>query len=203
MEEEALVSVLVCDLGQVLLGFDTEPGWRAILAACDTGDAARRAFHEVYIESGLALGRTDGESFYARVAPRMGLRMKYDAFCRAWSDMFWEEEAVIALVRAARVEQRILLSNTNVIHWEWITTRYPHVLDLFDHVFASHECGLEKPDPVIFRLVERASGRPPHEHLFLDDLRENVEGAVAAGWDAIHHTDAAALRTALAGRGLL
>jgi glucose-1-phosphatase len=203
MEEEALVSVLVCDLGQVLLGFDTEPAWCAILSECDGGEEARRAFHEVYVESGLALGRTDGERFFARAAPRMGLRMDYGTFCRAWSDMFWEEEAVIALVRAARVQRRVLLSNTNVIHWEWITARYPHVLDLFDHVFASHECGLEKPDLAIFRLVERASGRLPHEHLFLDDLHENVKGARAAGWDAIHHTDAAALQAALGARGLL
>jgi FMN phosphatase YigB (HAD superfamily) len=203
MEGRVVVSVLVCDLGKVLLGFDHEPCWHAILAECDAGEAARRAFHEVFVESGLAVGRTDGPSFFARVAPRMGLRMDYPAFCRAWSDMFWEDEEVIDLVRAARVEQRVLLSNTNVIHWEWITGRYPNVLGLFDRVFASHECGLEKPDPAIFRLVERASGRPAGAHLFVDDLRENVDGALAAGWDAIHYTDAAALRTALAARGLV
>jgi glucose-1-phosphatase len=205
MEEGAVasVSVLVCDLGKVLLGFDHEPCWRAILAECDAKEGARDAFRELFAESGMAVGRTDAESFFARVAPRMGLRMDYPTFCRAWSDMFWEEAAVIALVRAARVEQRVLLSNTNVIHWEWISARYPHVLGLFDQLFASHECGLEKPDPAIFRLVERASGRPPGEHLFIDDIRENVDGALAAGWDAIHHTDAAALRAALVDRGLV
>src|SRR5262245_43717406 len=135
MEERSVVSVLVCDLGKVLLGFDHEPCWRAILAECDEGEAARRAFHEVFVESGLAVGQTDGPSFFARVVPRMGLRMDYPTFCHAWSDMFWEDEGVIDLVRAARVEQRVLLSNTNAIHWEWITTRYPHVLGLFDRVF--------------------------------------------------------------------
>jgi glucose-1-phosphatase len=198
-----VVSVLVCDLGKVLLGFDHEPCWRAILAECDTGEAARRAFHEVYTESRLAVGGIDGQSFFAQVAPRMGLRMDYPAFCRAWSDMFWEEEVVIDLVRTARVEQRVLLSNTNVIHWEWITARYPHVLGLFDRVYASHECGLEKPDRAIFQLVERETGRPAPAHLFIDDIRENVDGALAAGWDAIHHTDAVALRAALAARGLV
>jgi glucose-1-phosphatase len=203
MEERAVASVLVCDLGKVLLGFDHEPCWRAILAECDAGEKARDAFRELFAESGMAIGRTDGEPFFARMAPRMGLRMDYPTFCRAWSDMFWEDEAVIALVRGARVDQRVLLSNTNVIHWDWIRARYPHVLGLFDQLFASHECGVEKPDPAIFRLVERSTGRTPAEHLFVDDIRENVDGALAVGWDAIHHTDAVALRAALMARGLL
>jgi len=101
------------------------------------------------------------------------------------------------------VEQRVLLSNTNAIHWDWIRSQYAHVLELFDRLVVSHECGLEKPDAAIFRLVEEGSGHPPAAHLFIDDIRENVEGALAVGWDAVQHIDAARLERALAARGLL
>jgi putative hydrolase of the HAD superfamily len=133
----------------------------------------------------------------------MALKMDYAAFCRAFSDMFCEDQEVIALVREAPVASRVLLSNTNSIHWEWITARYPHVLEPFDHLVVSHECSLEKPDAAIYDHVVSLTGRAPKEHLFIDDILENVEGARARGWDAIHHTDAAHLRTAFAARGLL
>jgi glucose-1-phosphatase len=197
------ISVLVCDLGKVLLPLDTEPCWQAILPHCEGGEAARAAFHDVYAECQIGTGRTEAREFFSRIASRMGLRLDYEAFCRAWSDMFWEDEAVIDLVRAARVERRVLLSNTNAIHWEFIRARYPHVLASFDRLFVSHECGLEKPDPGIFRLVEQDSGRPPREHLFIDDIEENVAGARAVGWDAIHHTGADRLRVEFAARGLV
>jgi putative hydrolase of the HAD superfamily len=198
-----VISVLVCDLGKVLLPFDTEPVWRALLAACDDPALARAAFREEWTAAQMGKGRTEPRDFHQRAAARMGLRMEYDAFCRAFSDMFWEDEAVIALARQARVASRVLLSNTNVIHWDWITAHYPHVLAAFDHCVASHECGLEKPDAAIYDHVAVLTGRPPGEHLLIDDILENVEGARARGWDAIHHTDAARLRDALDARGLL
>lgn len=199
----AVATVLVCDLGKVLLPFDTDPVWRALLAACDDAEGARAAFHEEWIAAEMGKGRMEPRAFHQRVAARMRMRLEYEAFCHAFSDMFWEDEAVIALIRQARVQSRILLSNTNVIHWDFILARYPHVLEPFDHLVASHECGLEKPDAAIYEHVVALTGRPPMEHLFVDDILENVEGARACGWDAIHHTDAASLRAGLAARGLL
>jgi FMN phosphatase YigB (HAD superfamily) len=197
------ITVLVSDLGKVLLPFDTEPVWQALLMACEDAAGARAVFHEEWRAAEMGKGRTEPRAFYERVAMRMRLRMEYDAFCRAFSDMFWEDEAVIALAREARVRSRVLLSNTNAIHWDWITARYPHVLEPFDRRVVSHECGLEKPDAAIYDHVVALTGRPPEEHLFIDDILENVEAARACGWDAVHHTDADRLRDALAARGLL
>jgi putative hydrolase of the HAD superfamily len=197
------VSVLVCDLGRVLLPFDTKPVWQALGACCDDLERARQAFHEEWVACEMGKGRMDPQEFFGRVAPRMGLRMEYPLFCRAFSDMFSEDAEVIALVRTLPVRRRVLLSNTNVFHWEWVTANYAHALDFFDRLVVSHECGLEKPDPAIYAFVTAESGCPPEEHLFIDDIRENIEGALAAGWDAILHTDAASLRAALAARGLL
>jgi putative hydrolase of the HAD superfamily len=133
---------------------------------------------------------------------RTGLRLPYEAFCVAWSDMFWEDEAVLRLISEAPVEKRYLLSNTNDIHWRFIRERYPHVLKAFDRLLVSHELGLEKPDAAIYEGVIRDSGYAPEEHLFIDDIAENVEGARAVGMDAVLHTDSENLWREFVSRGL-
>ncbi|MEV4422967.1 HAD family phosphatase [Patulibacter sp. NPDC049589] len=60
--------------------------------------------------------------------------------------------------------------------------------DLFDVLVYSHEVGLAKPDPAIYRLTERLLDVRPDEIVFLDDRAENVAAAQACGWHAIRHT---------------
>jgi glucose-1-phosphatase len=196
------IQAIVTDLGQVLLRFDTAPCWEKILAACEHPEA-RAQFHEVYLAAGLGCGRTPAEEFFARAAAAMRMRMTYDEFCVAWSDMFREDQEVIDLILKAPVQHRIVLSNTNAIHWDWIQKRYRATLAPFDRCLASHECGVEKPDPEIYRIAMQHTGLPAAAHLFIDDLIENIEGARAVGMDAVLHTDAASLREEFRRRGLL
>jgi glucose-1-phosphatase len=202
MRSTGAIQAIVTDLGQVLLRFDTAPCWAKILAACGHPEA-RAQFHEVYTAARLGCGHTLPEAFFERAAAAMQLRMTYDEFCVAWSDMFWEDHEVIHLILQAPVRHRLVLSNTNAIHWSWIESRYDPVLAWFDRCLTSHECGVEKPDPEIYRVAMRHTGLPPEAHLFIDDLIENVEGARAVGMDAVLHTDAASLREQFQQRGLL
>jgi putative hydrolase of the HAD superfamily len=117
--------------------------------------------------------------------------------------MFWEDPDVIELIVRAPVQHRLVLSNTNAIHWDWVRKQYGHVLDRFDGCLVSHECGVEKPDAEIYRMAMRQTGLPAAAHLFIDDLVENVEGARAVGMDTVLHTDAASLREAFRQRGLV
>lgn len=106
----------------------------------------------------------------------------------------------LALVRAARRQCFVaLLSNA--------TTRLEadlaHLgLDTeFDAVFNSARLGVAKPDPEIFRRVLAELGYSTA--VFCDDTEENAKAACAAGLDGVHVPDTAALRTALAIRGLI
>jgi putative hydrolase of the HAD superfamily len=57
---------------------------------------------------------------------------------------------------------------------------------LFDTVLISTEVGIEKPDPRIFQLTCERLGIQPHEALHVGDhAREDVEGANAAGLNAV------------------
>ena len=62
--------------------------------------------------------------------------------------------------------------------------------ELFDGVVISGEVGLNKPQPEIFRLGAERVGLSPEECVFVDDLRENCEGAEAVGMTAVLHRGA-------------
>jgi putative hydrolase of the HAD superfamily len=59
--------------------------------------------------------------------------------------------------------------------------------ELVDVIVYSHEVGLAKPDPAVFRLTEERLGVQPHEIVFLDDHDGHVEAARRLGWHAVHH----------------
>ncbi|MBI1886546.1 MAG: HAD family phosphatase [Chloroflexi bacterium] len=58
---------------------------------------------------------------------------------------------------------------------------------LFDLVVNSARVGVAKPDPRIYRLAARRAGVEPRGCLHIDDLPANVDGARAAGFQAIHY----------------
>jgi putative hydrolase of the HAD superfamily len=61
--------------------------------------------------------------------------------------------------------------------------------DLADHLVYSHEAGMRKPDPDIYRLVCEHLAVPPEETVFLDDFEPYAEGAREAGMHAVLFKD--------------
>jgi epoxide hydrolase-like predicted phosphatase len=59
--------------------------------------------------------------------------------------------------------------------------------EMFDTVVISGEVGMRKPEPRIYALAAQRLGLEPMECVFVDDLRENVDGAVASGMVAVLH----------------
>ncbi len=98
------------------------------------------------------------------------------------------DEAMVEAVRRARAAgiRTGLLSNSMG------TGRYDRAAfpELFDGVVISGEVGLHKPQPEIFRLGCERIGLPAEECVFVDDLRENCDGAEAIGMTAILHRGA-------------
>ena len=57
---------------------------------------------------------------------------------------------------------------------------------LFEKIFISSEMGVEKPEPEIFREVEKSFGEEPSSFLHLgDSYSRDFEGAQRAGWKAL------------------
>ena len=62
--------------------------------------------------------------------------------------------------------------------------------ELFDGVVISGDVGMHKPQPEIFMLGAERAGVAPEESVFVDDLRQNCEGAEAVGMTSVLHRGA-------------
>jgi putative hydrolase of the HAD superfamily len=93
---------------------------------------------------------------------------------------------MLGLVRRAKGAglKTALLSNSWGDH-------YPDELwdGLFDAVVISGRVGLRKPDERIFRHTADLFGIEPTQCVVVDDLPQNVAGAVAAGMVGVRHVD--------------
>ena len=95
-----------------------------------------------------------------------------------------------------------MLSNTNDLHWRYISTRCfggegLGLEDCFDGVFLSHEMRLAKPDAEIYRRMLETLGVRAEDCWFVDDAQVNVEAArkegLQAEWLDVKNEDLTAL----------
>jgi putative hydrolase of the HAD superfamily len=95
------------------------------------------------------------------------------------------------------------LSNSNELHWAR-NTHELRILELFEFAISSHQVGLAKPHPEIFRVaVERANVSSAGAIVYFDDLDVNVAAANAAGMRAYRTRGVEEVREQLEANGLL
>jgi putative hydrolase of the HAD superfamily len=94
-----------------------------------------------------------------------------------------------------------ILSNLGDAMTEGVLAAQPWIAG-FDHLLWSHTAGLAKPDRAIYTHSAEGLGFPPENILFIDDRATNVDGALAAGMQAILYTTQKAFLAEMAERGL-
>lgn len=200
-----MIRAVISDLGRVVLWFDNNVFLRKL------ADRAGKPFDEVkaLVHGDLGLirlfdgGAVTPESFLERITARVGARVTYDEFYGIYNDIFKPNPAaieVLARVKAAGYKV-LLLSNTDPERWGFVRRRFPEIL-FFDGYVLSFELKLLKPDPAIYLAAARLAGADPAECVFLDDMEENVKGAVETGLAGIRYAPETDLAAALAGLGL-
>jgi HAD superfamily hydrolase (TIGR01509 family) len=109
---------------------------------------------------------------------------------------------IVAQLRAAG--QRIgILSNTSPAHWEFVTDgRYTLLPGYFAVTALSYQLKALKPERAVYDAAAKLAGTKPRDIFFVDDRPENVEGARAAGFDAVQFTTATQLADDLRKRGI-
>jgi epoxide hydrolase-like predicted phosphatase len=176
------------DFGGVL----TTPVWDSFAAFCEgeglDPDAIKRLFREdpeaLAELRRLETGSVTEREFEASFGARLGLADPGGLIDSMFAGMEPVEEMVAALrtLRAAGLR-------TGLVSNSWSTGHYDRELlaELFDQVLISGELGMHKPQPEIYLLAAERIGVPARSCLFVDDLRENCEGAEAVGMTAIPH----------------
>ena len=109
-------------------------------------------------------------------------------FYELYSNIFVVNRDVASLLPKLKKKYTlVLLSNTNSIHQKYGWGKYDF-LQYFDKLILSHEIKAVKPEPKIYKAVEKFTKYPSAEHLFIDDIDEYVQGAKKVGWDAVQFT---------------
>ncbi|MEE1273677.1 MAG: HAD family phosphatase [Olegusella sp.] len=100
--------------------------------------------------------------------------------------------ALVARLLARRVPL-YLLSNGSKPYARRLHELCP-LLDCFEAELVSADVRMMKPHADIYELAAREFGIVPAETVFIDDVQENVDGAIACGYRALRYTgDADAL----------
>lgn len=149
-------------------------------------------------------GELADDAFLGELVGLLGVAATPAQVRSAWADIFWLNEPVARLIGRldAAGHTLVLGSNTNAIHADGFRALFAETFRHFDALVLSYEVGHSKPSAEFYRACAAAAGRPVEECLFIDDLPENVEGARAAGMEALLFIDEPGLAAVLRERGL-
>ena len=189
------VRAVFFDIGNVLLRFSSREVLKTIaweVRGCPV-KLAKYLWHSDIGER-IERGEVTSAQLYELFQKELGYKGTPAQFRLLWCDHFTLDRGSYALLkRAAKNVPTYLLSNTNAMHIDFIRERYefPSVVR---GAILSHELGLRKPDPAIYRAALKLSGTKPEETVFVDDLKPNVESAKKLGMIAIRFKDSEDLR---------
>jgi putative hydrolase of the HAD superfamily len=202
-------SFLYFDLGNVLLAFTHERMCRQMAAAAGvTPELVREALMETEsptVQWRFERGDLDALAVYEHFCEAVGARPDREALFAAASDIFDEIPGSVAIVeRLAAAGRRLgILSNTHPVDWDYIVSgRFPFINRCFEQYVRSYEVRAMKPERAIYDVAVRRAGVAAGDVFFTDDRAENVEGALAAGLDAVLFTSPEALAAELQRRGM-
>lgn len=198
-------SIVVFDLGKVLLDFDYSIAGRRIAAQAQLPAAEVQQFlNQSPLLHRYETGLMTRPEVFEEVRQATGFSGNLAEFGGFFADIFTEMPEMTALHAALRRKgiPTYIFSNTNDLAMEHIRRNFPFFAS-FDGYILSYEVGSMKPDARIYEALEAMTGKRGAEILYLDDRPENVDAGAARGWQVILQTDPAKSRAAIEQLGLL
>ncbi|HWE43914.1 MAG TPA: HAD-IA family hydrolase [Gemmatimonadaceae bacterium] len=192
------------DIGGVLgsNGWDHEQRGRAE-AHFDLGPEFENRHHELVGD--WEIGRLSLDEYLDSAVffePRSFTKEEFIAFMFGQSEPFFGTIAIVADV-AKRGDLALMTLNNEADELNRHRIASFGLNPLFEAFLSSCWLGVRKPSHVIFERAMAIAGAEPGAILFVDDRRQNLVPAAAAGWQTHHFIDAAGLRLDLEERGIL
>lgn len=196
---------IVFDIGKVLIHYDPDLPFSRLIP----DEAERRWFFDNVCTSDWNVeqdrGRTWEEAEALLIAEHPAHEDNIRNFRRHWHEMVPHAyDGSVAIMEGLIAQGRDVTMLTN-----FAADTFTEARELFPFlekprgVTVSGEVGLIKPDERIYRLHAETFGLTPVATLFIDDSAKNVEGAKAAGWNAVLFTGADRLAEDLNGLGVM
>jgi putative hydrolase of the HAD superfamily len=131
------------------------------------------------------------------------LNIPHLQFYSIWNEIFEPMDGIEEVLERLYPRYPLfLVSNTNEVHFHYISIRYSHLMGYFQDFILSFLAKSRKPEPGIYQTLIKATGRPAHQILFIDDKLPFVEAARGQGLAAWQFTDLEDLRRKLTESGL-
>lgn len=198
------INHIVFDIGKVLIHYDPNIPYSRVIP-----DEAERAWffanvctHDWNVEQDRGRTWTDAEALLIEVHP--GREEQIRAFRKYWNEMVphaYEDSVAIMEGLIAEGRDVTMLTNFASDTFREAQARFPFLAKPRG-VTVSGDIGLIKPDVAIYETHAKTFGLDPASTIFIDDSLPNVEGAKAAGWNAVHFVGADRLRSDLATYGI-
>jgi len=180
---------LIFDLGGVILDINPQLTIEAFRKmGLDRVPEKEAEELQVNILHKVEKGASTPEEFRNNIRQIIGNHVSDLSIDNAWTAMIIDMpvERIRYLETLKKSYRTFLLSNTNEIHRELFHRMFQNdngysFYELFEKNYYSHQMGLRKPDPEIYRVVLEENGLIPQETLFIDDMQINTEAAKSLG----------------------
>ena len=195
---------IVFDIGRVLVHYDPDLPFSRLIQ----DEAERRWFFENVCTSAWNIeqdrGRGWAEAEALLIAEHPSHEENIRAFRRHWHEMVphaYEDSVALMEDLIDRGHDVTMLTNWAADTFVEARARFPF-LHRPRGVTVSGEIGMIKPQRGIYDHHVKAFDLDPARSLFIDDSQKNVDGAIAAGWQAVLFENADKLRADLARLGV-
>ena len=195
---------IVFDIGKVLIHYDPHLPYQRVIP-----DPAERQWffdnvctHDWNIEQDRGRSWDEAEAVLIAQFPEREHQIR--AFRKYWPEMVSHAYADSVDIMLGLIDRGVdvtMLTNFASDTFREAQEMYPF-LKVPRGVTVSGDIRLIKPDRAIFETHAESFGLEPAKCLFIDDSPANVEGAKAAGWQAVHFVDSQRLRDDLAAYGI-
>jgi len=195
------VQNVIFDLGGVILDLDISNSFREFSKIGNiSAEDGLQHFHNNAFFKAYEKGEISSQAFRSELKGLLGVDCEDTQIDTAWNAMLLgiPEEKLTMLMELKNNYRTYLLSNTNAIHIEYIDNMLlargrGQLSEHFHTAYYSHDMGMRKPDSEIYKTLLEKEGLVASESIFIDDLKENIEGAKALGIQTWHLTDAGLL----------
>lgn len=189
------ISAIIFDLGGVILNIDynrTSSAFKSI--GLHNFDEKYSQAKQSKLFDNLETGKISEEDFFNELKKYFQRNISNIELENAWNAMLLDLplERIDLLKKLSSQFRLFLLSNTNLIHYKaysvYLNRTFGKMIfdEIFERQYLSFEMGMRKPDLEIFQFVLNENKLNPAETLFIDDSVQHIEGAKAAGINAIH-----------------
>ncbi|MBT9368761.1 HAD family phosphatase [Rhizobium sp. CSW-27] len=191
---------IVFDIGKVLIHYDPNIPFSRIIPDAEE----RRWFFENVCTHDWNLEQDRGREWPVAEAELIARYPEREEQIRAFRK-HWHEMVPHAYDDSVAIMEGLIDAGRDVtMLTNFAADTFRHAREIFPFlnrprgVTVSGEIFLIKPDVEIYRLHAKNFDLDPARTIFIDDSAANVEGAKAAGWQAVQFIDAQRLRADLA-----